>query len=151
MKTIIVCAFLALCASGLEGGSLPPLQVSIRQLIENPGQFNGKRVSVVAYYGVEHHGPYLCVDDKTARQGKTGDSRIYPDFESSPLSRENLNQVKRGYVLVVGTFKYRDMKVTKGKDFDYIVPGFGWMNIYDKEITDITYFASASPPKRNRE
>jgi len=34
------------------------------------------------------------------------------------------------------------MKVTKGKEFDYIVPGFGWMNIYDKQITKITALAN---------
>jgi hypothetical protein len=124
------------------------LSVSVQQLIENPAKFNGNQVSVIAYYASEHHGPYLCADAKTARQGGIGSWRIYPDFENSTVPREALNRVRHGYVSVVGIFQYRNMKITKGKEFDYIVPGFGWMNIYDKQITKITAFANVTAPKR---
>jgi hypothetical protein len=36
------------------------------------------------------------------------------------------------------------MKVTRGNDFDYIIPGFAWMNTYDREITNITEFAQVN-------
>jgi hypothetical protein len=148
MKAIVFCAFLTLLAGVCDGSGPAPVRVSVRQLIETPGQFNGKRISLLAYYAIEHHGPYLCADAATARQGTAGGWRIYPDFENSPLSPEILRRVRPGYAFIVGTFKYRRMNVTKGKDFDYVVPGFGWMNVYDKEITRITNFANAAPASR---
>jgi hypothetical protein len=34
----------------------------------------------------------------------------------------------------------RETKFTRGKDVNTIVSGFGWMNDYDKEVTNISEF-----------
>jgi hypothetical protein len=39
------------------------------------------------------------------------------------------------------------MTFAYGKDVNTIVPGFGWMNDYDKEITDITEFTRIARPR----
>jgi len=60
-----------------------------------------------------------------------------------------LEKISSGaYVRVTGTFHYREMKFTRGKDVNMIVPGFGWMNDYDKEVANISEFTRVPAPRR---
>lgn len=121
----------------------PPGRVPIAELIAHPQRFNGKVVSFVGYYDTgDGHGTSIRASSSDSA------SRIFLDFQHTTLPLKPLERVQSGsYIRVTGTFRYREMKFTHGKDVDTIVPGFGWMNNYDKEITGITEFVRVDHPR----
>jgi hypothetical protein len=123
------------------------MSVSVAQLVERPDRYSNKVVSVVGYYGLDVHSTFLTADARTARTSTMGSSYIFLDFRGSPIPRSSLTRVAPGYVRVTGTFQYRKMKVTRGKEVDYIVPGFGWMNSFERQITKISTFEKVPSPE----
>jgi hypothetical protein len=126
------------------------LDVSIDQLVAAPERFNGKRVSVSGYFDTTvHHG---C--DLRARRKRSDDPKQYINIvvpESAVPTTKGLThdfiRVVRAHI--VGTFQYRyvgPIKQTPVNGDPYvekivtIQTGFGWMGLWDKQITDVTDF-----------
>ena len=146
MKTWIVITF-SLFSVICDGRSQPEVvQVGVQQLIANPDKFNGKSISATGYYVPEHHGAYLASNPK----GEAGALGIHLDFRHTSLSSERLKRVQYGYVRVLGTFEYRNtqMRISKDGTIGTVAAGFGWMNVYDKQITNIIVFENVPAPKR---
>jgi hypothetical protein len=131
-----------------DGGSPKVLNVPVARLIDHPERYNNKTVSVVGYYWFDGHAPVLATDAQTARASTVGRSRIFLDLRNSPTQRSSLPKVHAGYVAIIGTFQYRKMTVTRGKEADYITPGFGWMSDYERQITNITSFGNVGASMR---
>jgi len=111
-------------------------EVSLTRLLAHPQQFNGKQVSFVAYWDSDGHATSL-------RAGPSADApRIYCDFEKPRLPVKLIESIPHGsWVHVVGVFRYIDMTVHTLPDGSRaIASGFGWMNSYDRALTDITEF-----------
>ena len=111
-------------------------EVPLKRLLANPQQFNGKRVSFVAYWDSDGHATSL-------RAGPSADApRIYCNFEKPRIPVKSIESIPHGsWVHVVGVFRYIDMTVHMRPDGSReIAPGYGWMNSYDREVTDITEF-----------
>jgi hypothetical protein len=112
-----------------------PIDVSVEKLEAVPQRFNGKRIAFVAYYDSDGHAMSF------RRRRSTDYPRIFADFSNRQIPIHAIRSVPLGSLVpVAGTFRYSKMKVTRGKDFNYIVPGFGWMNSYDRKISNITQF-----------
>jgi hypothetical protein len=110
--------------------------VSLTRLLAHPQQFNGKQVSFVAYWDSDGHATSLSA-------GPSADApRIYCDFEKPRLPVKLIESIPHGsWVHVVGVSRYIDMTVRTLPDGSRaIASGFGWMNSYDREVTDITEF-----------
>jgi hypothetical protein len=140
-RTIVVS--LTLVAS-IVGASSHALRVPIAGLMKHPKKFDEKRVTFVAYYDSgDGHGTNVRLGPSDSGP------RIFLEFKNTKLPRQQIQRIPSGsYVLITGTFRYRDVKVTHHKDFNTIVSGFGWMNDYDKEVAEITEFMRVDGPKR---
>ena len=112
------------------------IDVPLSKLLRHPEQFNGKRVAFAAYWDSDGHATSL-------RAGPIADApRIYCDFAKLRIPAKLIESVPHGsWVRVVGVFRYVDMTVhTLPNGSRVIAAGFGWMNSYDREVTDITEF-----------
>jgi hypothetical protein len=136
----IVLALLAFC--GPAGAAARPLGVSIQELMAHPQQFDGKRVSFIGYWDTDGHAMSLRSD--LSIKG----SRIFSDFTKPRIPVKTIQAIPHGsWVRVVGTFRYINMTVYIATNGTRVVAmGFGWMNDYDKEVTDITEFTRAARP-----
>ena len=114
----------------------PASQVPLKMLLAQPQQFNGRRVSFIAYWDTDDHTTSL-------RAGPSADApRIYCDFEKPRIPVKLIERIPHGsWVYVVGIFRYVDMTVPPRSDGARVINmGFGWMNSYDREVTDIIEF-----------
>jgi len=142
-------AVFVLAASSAVAAS-NPIDVTITQLIASPQEFNGKRVAVTGYFDTtEHHG---C--DLRATKQRSDDGRQYIHVDVTEPMERPLKTLTRGYtrllrVRVVGLFQYRYTGEVARKpvygdpNISAIVTmqtGFGWMGLWDKQITKITSF-----------
>jgi hypothetical protein len=135
LKLHVLPTLFVLAISAAAGTKAP--EVPLKTLLTNPHQFNGKRVSFVAYWDTDGHATSL-------RAGPTADaSRIYCDFEKPRIPVKLIESIPHGsWVHVVGVFRYIDMTVHTLSDGSRVIAsGFGWMNSYDREVTDITEFS----------
>lgn len=131
-------------------GQQPPLEVTFDQLVSQPKHYSGKRVAVIAYYNIDsaEHSTYLASLLKAEFKGLPQIFVDLPKWVSNARARATKNRRIR----IVGRFEYRyvgPIKETpiRGKPSDEIErkiitmqTGFGWMGIYDMQITRITQF-----------
>ena len=118
-------------------------EVPLKMLFAHPQQFNGRRVSFIAYWDTDGLATSL-------RAGPSADApRIYCDFEKPRISVKLIESIPHGsWVYVVGTFRYVDMTVRTRSDGARVINmGFGWMNSYDREVTDIIEFTRVATPR----
>ena len=118
--------------------------VPIMALMKRPQRFNNKRVTFAGYYNSgDGHGASIFSEQADASP------RIFLNFRNASVLVKPLEKISSGaYVRVTGTFHYREMKFTRGKEGNTIVPGFGWMNDYDKEVANISEFTRVPAPSR---
>jgi hypothetical protein len=138
--------FLAALIAPIASARNPPLDVTFDQLASHPQSYSGKRVAVVAYYDIDsaEHSSYLA-------------SRPNTEFSDSPhifvdlprwISNTQARLAAKHRVKIVGTFEYRDIskrKVISEGDATHrgiiqTTLGFGWMGIYDKQVTKLSEF-----------
>jgi hypothetical protein len=134
LKLHVLATLFVLAISAAADTKAP--EVPLKTLLTHPHQFNGKRVSFVAYWDTDGHATSL-------RAGPTADApRIYCDFEKPRIPVKLIESIPHGsWVHVVGVFRYTDMTVRTLPDGSRVIAsGFGWMNSYDREVTDITEF-----------
>jgi hypothetical protein len=154
LKPQVLLALFATACSAVAASK--PLEVTVDQLVAAPKQFNGKRVSVIGYFDLTvHHG---C--DLRARKPRPDDNRqainiVVPDGSVPALKRftRNFSRVVRAHI--IGRFQYRYVGPVGEKPIKYHRPlgpgeverkivimqlGFGWMGLWDKQITEITEF-----------
>jgi hypothetical protein len=88
-----------------------PSEVPLKVLLAHPQQFNGRRVSFIAYWDTDGHATSL-------RAGPSADApRIYCDFEKPRISVKLIESIPHGsWIYVVGTFRYVDMTVRTRSD-----------------------------------
>ena len=120
------------------------LNVPITSLMKHPQRFNNKRVTFAGYYNSgDGHGTSIFSEQSDVSP------RIFLNFRNASVPLKPLEKIPSGaYMRVTGTFHYREMKFTRGKDVNTIVPGFGWMNDYDKEFANISEFTRVPTPRR---
>ena len=116
-------------------------EVPLSKLLAHPQQFNGKRVSFVAYWDSDGHATSL-------RAGPSADApRVYCNFAKPRIAVKLIESIPHGsWVHVVGVFRYVDMTVRTLPDGSRVIAsGFGWMNSDGREVTDITEFTRVRP------
>jgi hypothetical protein len=123
-----------------------PLDVTFDQLTSHPQRYSGKRIAVVAYYDIDsaEHSSYL------ANRPNTEFSALPHIFVDLPrwISDTQTRSAAKRRVKIIGTFEYRDISKKKViSEGDATHPGiiqttlgFGWMGIYDKQITKLSEF-----------
>lgn len=134
LKLRVLTTLLVLAVSAAADTKAP--EVPLKALLTHPHQFNGKRVSFVAYWDTDGHATSL-------RAGPNADApRIYCNFEAPRIAVKLIESIPHAsWVHVVGVFRYIDMTVHTLPDGSRVIAsGFGWMNSYDREVTDITEF-----------
>jgi len=134
-----------------------PISVTFHELVEHPKQYNGKRVSLRAYlvtscghcgdfyadrYCAHHHREKHCV-----AIGRLVNASLMDAWPRSRIALPKFKMPNDGFVQVTGIFRWKDLTPSKPRrtsdpNIDVIsMPlGFGWMNILDKTITDITEY-----------
>ena len=118
-------------------------EVPLTSLLAHTQQFDGKRVSFIAYWDSDGHAMSL-------RAGPSADApRISCNFEKPHIPVKSFESIPHGsWVHVVGVFRYIDMTVRTLPDGSRVIAsGFRWMNSYDREVTDIPEFTGI-PPNR---
>lgn len=147
-------------------------EVPFSELVKHPGKYNGKRVSVRAYVvtSCTHCGEFW-ENVKAARDSRVHDNPVLQcvaigGYRSGYLlpkwfARRLDSQDYDGYIHVVGRFEYRPFTQrvrprTKSKEplppgevehnILRTTVGFGWMGLFDKQITDITELTPLGPP-----
>jgi hypothetical protein len=122
------------------------LGVTFDELATHPQRYSEKRVVVVAYYDIDsaEHSSYL------ADRPNTGFSDLPHVFVDLPrwISDARAHAAAKHLVKIIGTFKYRDTskkKVISEGDAAHrgiieTTLGFGWMGIYDKQLTKLSEF-----------
>ena len=122
-----------------------PLPVSIGQLIADPRRWNDKEISVTGYYSIDaaEHGSHLSAKVKT-----DGDGQAVVFINLPPnITNKKARQAANHWIRVTGTFQYRELRqrtIKETKDnpevagIVEITRGFGWMGIFDKQITNIS-------------
>ena len=127
-----------------------PLDVTVDQLVDAPERFNGKRVSVSGYFDTTvHHGCDLRARRKLSDNPKQRVNIVVPESAAPVVKRltHNFTRVVRAHI--VGTFQYRyvgpiqETPVSGDPHVQKILTiqtGFGWMGLWDKQITKISDF-----------
>jgi hypothetical protein len=152
----------ALLIVPLAQAASPPISVSFRELVEHPAKYNGKRVWVRAYVvtSCTHCGEFW-ESVKAARDSRVHDSPIQnwiaigtlatpslmDAWPRSRLARAKPKVPNDGFVIVTGTFRWKDLTPSKPRrtsdphiEIVNMPVGFGWMGIDDKIITEITEY-----------
>jgi len=145
--TLLLTAFVVV-SSGLAISK--PVEVAVNQLVSAPNQFNGKTVSVTGYFDTTvHHGCDLRSHKRRPYDGRQFINIVVPEQSLLEVKRvtHNFTRVVRAHF--VGTFQYRYVGFV-GKErpvpgdptvkIRHFQSGFGWMGIWDKQITNITQF-----------
>ena len=138
------------CTSAINAGN-PPLAVSFEELIKHPRRYVGKRVAVRAYLVTScTHCRELWSTVQAARDSQRHDNPIqnwitFGDLVPGTAVRKELserlkNQNYDGYVQITGRFQYRHMTP------ETLLTGFGWGQLNDKQITNITEVLAIGPP-----
>jgi len=131
-------------------GTSKPVEVAVDQLVSAPKQFDGKRVSVTGYFDTTvHHGCDLRAHKRRPEEGRQYINIVVPERSLPEVKRLTHNFTKVVRAHIVGTFQYRYVG-TVGKErpvpgdpnvkIVYFQSGFGWMGLWDKQITNITDF-----------
>jgi hypothetical protein len=121
--------------------------VSISGLLKAPQAWNGANISVVGYYRTGGHSSYLCKDARSAETGE-GTEKIFVDLPNWVSERRAQSALGR-FVRISGTFQYMRRYKTdvstkpddpKRRTLIETTSAFGWMGLYDKQLTKITEF-----------
>jgi hypothetical protein len=98
LKVHVLATFFVLAISAAADTKAP--EVPLRMLLAHPGQFNGKRVSFLAYWDSDGHATSF-------RAGPSADApRIYCDFEKPRIPVKLIENIPHGsWVHVVGVFR----------------------------------------------
>ena len=155
----IIGYLLILTSATVSCAPLPDaVEVPLRQLVETPQRFNGKRVSVAGYFDTTQ--AHAC--DLRATKKRPSDMRSLVNIElprpDDPFVKSLTHDYTRVvYVRVVGVFQYRKVgpiksKPVKGDPYVKAIitmqTGFGWMGLLDKQITDISILREVAAPKK---
>lgn len=148
MKSQLLIVLLAVASTSAAASK--PIEVSIGEVVRHPQRFNGKQVSFRAYFGFGGHSCYFS--ETREAQEKT----VFADLDHTSLSRRSIESVPHGcFIHVAGTFQYRpitrrviprpETKATPypgnvERDLVEVTIGFGWMGIYDMQLTRLTEF-----------
>ena len=85
----------------IEGDFVPPRLVSLKELLSNPKEFDGKRIRLSGYYHHEYHCSNLTLDPKSRRDPKQG---VWIDSASTYADSKRFDETNDAYVNVEGCF-----------------------------------------------
>ena len=137
---------LAILIAPLASANSAPLNVTFTDLAAHPRRYSGKRVTVVAYYDIDSagHSSYFATKPNTEFSDLP---HIFVDLPRS-ISAAQARAAAKHRVKVVGIFQYRELKVRvvdpggPGRPgIEEHTLGFGWMGIYDKQLTKLSQFS----------
>jgi len=147
MKRVFVCAAILIVAAAVAK-TPTTLTVTVKQLLETPAEFAGKRVDVTGYYRTGTEDSCLlackrCADDERDTEKSIWLDPVIWDPRYHPRRQPKVaksDAVDNRIVRVMGTFRYEPQPV-RGKDvpYEFRYRGFGCYNLWARQITDITY------------
>jgi hypothetical protein len=143
MKRVIFAFFLL--GSGFVVAALPPVKVTVQQLLAEPQKFAGKRVDVSGYYHTSNEEISLSASKRADEQNHDCDSSIWLDvFTSQPKNAAKDEDLSFKTVRVIGTFRYQPNPILdKSVPYERRYRGFGSYRMWAREITNITYLQPA--------
>ncbi len=153
---LCICGFAILIATSIANASSgAPLNVSLNELMAHPRSYNGKTVSVTAYFASSCEFCFsIWPDVRTARDLNSFHKRIAIGHAARGVRIAEPPRNFDGYVHVVGTFHYRYLWRREyvrhpRTDPERVVVeanvGYGGMGLDDKEITNIAEFRILGP------
>ena len=144
LKLLLVPALVLVASSVLAAA---PVRATPSQLGATPKRFHGKRILVVGYYTSGGHSTRISQDPRSEKRGE-GRDLIFVNFERFSITDEQIKRALNHYVRIVGTFEYRELKtrvIDPGgpgrRGIEEHTLGFGWMGIYDRQLTKISDFS----------
>ena len=128
--------------------SMEPRNTQFKELITKPEKFDGRRVAVMGYLDTTE--AHAC--DLRATAKRPDDIRMLINIKlprpDDPTIRRLTNAYTRViHVRVVGVFHHKKIGLIRSRPVSgdphvkaivNMQRGFGWMGLYDKEITDIS-------------
>lgn len=160
MNRFIFRASLLICVSVIASSAMSTESINtpLEELIANPEKFEGRRVAVVGYLDTTE--AHTC--DLRATRERPHDIRRLVNVElpqpNDPAVKRLTNQYTRVVrVRLVGIFHYKKVGPIKStpvtgdphvKAIITMQTGFGWMGLYDKQLTDISEFGAAPGNKK---
>jgi len=143
-----VCLSFCVAVMTANGASTQPLNPTVEELIASPEKFEGRRVAVAGYLDTTE--PHAC--DLRATAKRPDDIRKLVNVKLPQPNDPAVKRLTNGYtrvvrVRVVGIFHYKKVGPVKSrpvsgdphvKEIVNMQVGFGWMGLYDKELSEIT-------------
>ncbi len=135
------------------GTSTKPIDTTLGQLITTPEKFEGRRIAVVGYLDTTE--AHTC--DLRATAERPDDIRRLVNVQLPQPDDPAIRRLTNGYtrvvrVRVVGVFQYKKVGPIRStpvrgdahvKAIVNMQLGFGWMGLYDKQISNITELTAA--------
>ena len=124
-----------------------PVDVTFDALAAHPQRYTGKQVALVAYYDIDsaEHSSYLASRPNTEFSDFP---HIFVDLPRR-ITHAQARAAAKHRVKIIGTFEYRELKtrlIDPGgpgrRGIEEHTLGFGWMGIYDKQLTKISEFTA---------
>jgi hypothetical protein len=135
-----------------RGAEAPPTYtVSVKQLLDTPEEFAGRRVDVTGYYRIFIHESCLlmcesCIDEYGTERSIWLSTVVWSPYFSPrrPRNVAKSGAVENRMVRVIGTFHY-EPRPDRGQGVPYMFRrrGFGSYSMWNREIGEITYIQPA--------
>lgn len=144
MTRIVACIAVIFFALAALAGQ-PAAKVSVRQLLEHPEKFVGKRVDVSGYCHTSNEEISLSASKPADERRHDCDSSVWLDiFTSQPKNTAKDKNLSFKTVRVIGTFRYQPNPILdKSVPYEQRYRGFGSYKMWAREITNITYLQPA--------
>jgi hypothetical protein len=162
MKLVFTRYVTVFCISILIGNAAvaAPIHVPLKDVIANPSQFNGRVVSVTGY--LDTTAAHTC--DLRVAKARPDDIRALVNIQLPKTSYAEINRITHDHrqlalIRITGVFQYKDLSLPREKGIGEqsrtpqvirIPTGFGWMGLYDKQITRISSIEAASSEENIR-
>lgn len=98
---IVPAADRAISCRTIEGDLVPAQPLSLKELLNNPNGFDGKRIRVSGYYHQEYHCSSLTFSQKSRTDPEQG---IWIDNSSTYADTAHIDYANDSYVTVEGSF-----------------------------------------------
>ena len=106
-------------------------------------------ISITGYYDTGGHTTFIAESVKAAAANQERNPRIFVDLPKKTADKD-IRHALHHFVRIVGVFQYRELTKKEipippdrdptARGFVERTMGFGWMGIYDKQITDVREF-----------
>ena len=99
---------------------------SLIRVLANPEKYDGKRIQLAGYYSKSFESVGLFLSKTDARVGNIQNA-IWVNVPERSGPKDRIQQLKRGYVNITGTFHYQPQN------------GHGHMGVWPAELREVTF------------